>query len=206
MKSLLRTPLAVAAVLAGSAALFAEETMYHFGHSEKFVNIQFQSDTELETIVGTTNKASGSVSMDLEKGEGFVSISVPVLTMTTGIEMRDEHMRSANWLDAANFPEIAFRSTKVKIDRDKGTAQVTGDFSMHGKTKEMTVTATFKAIPKEASEKAKFPAGDWVRFTTEFEVKLSDFGVDVAKAGGKVSDTWKIRMTLFGCTSRVEAK
>lgn len=206
MKSLLHAPFAVAAVLAGSAALFAGDATYYVGHGDKFVNVQFQSDTDLETIVGTSNKATGEVHVDLEKGEGSVSLTVPVASLTTGIAMRDDHMRSENWLDAAKFPEITFKSTKVKINKDKGTADVTGDFTMHGKTKEMTVTATWKAVPKEAAAKAKFPDGDWIKFAVEFEVKLSDFGVDPAKGGGKVSDAWKVRLTLFGCTSKPEKK
>ncbi len=206
MKSLFRTPFAAAAILAGSALLFAGDTTYYVGHMEKFVNVQFQSDTDLEKIVGTTNKATGEVHVDLEKGEGSVSMTVPVASMTTGIELRDTHMKSENWLDAAKYPEITFKSKSVKINKDKGTAEVTGDFSMHGKTKELTVTATWKAIPKEAAEKAKFPPGDWIKFSTDFEVKLSDFGVDPAKGGGKVGDAWKISLTLFGCTSKPEKK
>jgi polyisoprenoid-binding protein YceI len=207
MKSFVRLSLAAGLVFAASAALLAGDTTYYVGHQPpKFVNVQFQSDTELETIVGSTNQATGEIHVDVDKGEGSVSLSVPVASLTTGIAMRDEHMKSPNWLDAAKFPDITFKSRKVKIDKEKGTAEVTGDFSMHGKTKEMTVTATWKAVPKEAAEKAKFPAGNWVKFATEFEVKLTDFAVAVENGGGKVSDTWKLRLTVFASTEKPEKK
>ncbi|KAF0242590.1 MAG: hypothetical protein FD180_3820 [Planctomycetota bacterium] len=206
MKFMLRSSFALSLVLAASAVLSAGDTTYYVGHMEKFVNIQFQSDTDLETIVGSTNKATGEIHIDLEKGEGSVNLTVPVAGMTTGIAMRDEHMRGDKWLEAAKFPDLTFVSKKVKIDKDKGTAAVTGDFSMHGIAKEKSVTATWKALSKEAAEKAKFPQGDWVRFVVEFEVNLADHGVASANGGGKVSETWKIRMTLFACTSKPEKK
>ncbi|MCE9583758.1 MAG: YceI family protein [Planctomycetes bacterium] len=203
MKLFARLSLAAGLAFAASAALLAADTTYYVGHQPpKFVNVQFQSDTELETIVGSTNQATGEIHMDLDKLDGSISLSVPVPSLTTGIAMRDEHMKSANWLDASKYPDITFKSKKVKLDTSTNTAQVTGDFSMHGKTKEMTVTATWKAVPKEAAEKAKFPAGEWVKFAAEFEVKLTDFGVAVENGGGKVSDTWKLRLTVFASTEK----
>lgn len=206
MKLMLRASFALSIVLAASAVLSAGDTAYYVGHMEKFVNIQFQSDTDLETIVGSTNKATGEIHIDMDKGEGSVNLTVPVANMTTGIAMRDEHMKGDNWLQAAKFPDITFVSKKVKIDKDKGTAEVTGDFTLHGVAKEKTVTATWKAVPQEQAEKAKFPPGDWIRFVVEFDVKLGDHGVDASKGGGKVNETWKIKMTLFACTSKPEKK
>ena len=206
MRLMLRALFALSLALAASAVLSAGDTTYYVGHMEKFVNIQFESETELETIVGSTNKATGEIHVDLDKGEGSVNLTVPVASLTTGIAMRDDHMRGDNWLQAAKFPDLTFVSKKVKIDKDKGTAEVTGDFSMHGVSKERTVTATWSAVSKEKAEKAQFPAGDWIRFVVEFDVKLGDHGVDAQKGGGKVNDTWKLKMTLFACTSKPEKK
>ncbi|MEK7469222.1 MAG: YceI family protein [Planctomycetota bacterium] len=206
MRLLLRASFAVSLVLAASAVLSAGDTTYYVGHSEKFVNIQFESETDLETIIGSTNKATGEIHVDLDKGEGSVNLTVAVADLTTGIAMRDDHMRGDNWLQAAKFPDITFVSKKVKLDKDKGTAEVTGDFSMHGVAKEKSVTATWAAVSKERAEKAKFPAGDWIRIVVEFDVKLGDHGVDAGKGGGKVSDVWKLKMTLFACTSKPEKK
>jgi polyisoprenoid-binding protein YceI len=206
MKLMLRASFALSLVFAASAALSAGDTAYYVGHMEKFVNIQFQSDTDLETIVGSTNKATGEIHVDMDKATGSVNLTVPVAGLTTGIAMRDEHMRGDNWLQAAKFPDITFVSKSVKIDKEKGTAEVVGDISIHGVAKEKTVTANWKTVSKEAAEKAKFPAGEWIKFVVEFDVKLGDHGVDAAKGGGKVAETWKIKMTLFACTSKPEKK
>src|SRR5258706_7210802 len=92
------------ALLAFARAAAPDETTYYVGHHPKYVNITFESEADIENIVGTTNKATGEIKADLEKGTGSVSITVTVASMKTGIDMRDEHLRSEMWLNAAKFP------------------------------------------------------------------------------------------------------
>jgi polyisoprenoid-binding protein YceI len=194
--------------LAGMAFAAADETTFYVGHNPKFVNITFDSQADIETIVGTTNKAKGTIKADLEKGTGSVSISVPVASMKTGIDMRDEHLRSANWMDADKFAEITFVSKKVEAVKDsKNQVKVTGDFTMKGVSKEMTVIVDWKELPAETTKKGGFPEGRWLKFTTEFPVKITDYGVKIPDGvGGKVSDTWTVKMALFAGTAKVEEK
>jgi len=199
--SILVTVLALLA-LAGRAA--PDETTYYVGHHAKYVNITFESEADIESIVGTTNKATGEIKADLEKGSGSVSLVVPVASMKTGIDMRDEHLRSEMWLNAAKFPTITF--TSKKVEKGEGNRlKVTGDFSMHGATKEVTVNVEWKELPEEALKKAKFPEGKWLKFSTQFEVKLSDFGVKIPEfVVGKVNDAWTVKMAIFAGTSKPE--
>lgn len=171
------------------------------GHHDKFVNITFESEADLETIVGSTNKATGKIVADLEKGS--VELSIPVASLKTGIDMRDEHLRSAKWLDAAAHPNLTFESTKVEPVKDKpDQVRVTGEFTMHGVAVEKTIVATWKELPDAAVKKAGFPAGRWIRFNTAFEVKFSDHGIDsAANAAGKVADTVAVKMTIFASTA-----
>lgn len=205
MKQLTILSLALAGLAFGPSPA---ETTFYVGHHEKFVNITFESQADIETIVGTTNKAKGTISADLEKASGTVSLSVPVASMKTGIDMRDQHLQSKDWLDAAKFPEITFVSKKVEPVKDaKNRVTATGDFTVHGVTKEMTVTVDWKELPAEAVQKAKFPEGRWLKFSTEFDVKLSDYGVKIPEfVVAKVSDTWKVKMALFAGTAKVEEK
>ena len=199
----------LSAALAGLAfGPSPDETTFYVGHHTKFVNITFESQADIETIIGTTMVAKGTIKADLEKGTGSVTLSVPVASMKTGIDMRDEHLRSKDWLDAAKFPDITFVSKKVEAAKDaKNRVTVTGDFSMHGVTKEMTVTVEWKELPAEAVQKAKFPEGRWLKYSTEFDVKLSDHGVKIPDfVVGKVSETWKVKISLFAGTAKVEEK
>ena len=199
----------LAIALAGLAFVpAADETTFYVGHHPKFVNITFESQADIETIVGTTNVAKGTVKADLEKGTGSVSLTVPVASMKTGIDMRDEHLRSDKWLDAAKFADITFFSKKVERDGDaKNRVKATGDFTMHGVSKEMTVTVEWKELPAEAAKKGGFPDGRWLKFSTEFRVKLSDHGVKVPDGvGSKVEDAWAVKMAIFASTAKPEEK
>src|SRR6185503_9681831 len=121
----------VLALLAFAGRTASDETTYYVGHHAKYVNITFESEADIESIVGTTNKATGEIKADLEKGTGSVSLTVPVASMKTGIDMRDEHLRSEMWLNAAKYPAITF--TSKKVEKGEGSRlKVTGDFSMHG--------------------------------------------------------------------------
>ena len=199
-------PLAILSLALAALAPAPDETTFHVGHHAKFVNITFESQADIETIIGTTNVAKGTIKADLEKGTGSVTLSVPVASMKTGIDMRDEHLRSKDWLDAATFPDLTFVSKKVGPAKDaKNRVTVTGDFSMHGVTKEMTVTVEWKELPAEAVQKAKFPEGRWLKYSTEFDVKLSDHGVKIPDfVVAKVSDAWKVKMALFAGTAKPE--
>jgi polyisoprenoid-binding protein YceI len=194
--------------LAGLAFTSADETTFYVGHNPKFVNITFDSQADIETIVGTTNKATGTIKADLEKGTGSVSISVPVASMKTGIDMRDEHLRSANWMDEGKFADITFVSKKVEGVKDsKNKVKVTGDFTMKGVSKEMTVIVDWKELSAETTKKGGFPEGRWLKFTTEFPVKITEFGVKIPEgAGSKVADTWTVKMAIFAGTAKIEEK
>jgi len=200
----MKTLSAVAAVLFAVAQDPQAGTTYYVGHSPKFVNISFESEADVETIVGTTNQATGEISVDFAKKTGSVSLTVPVASMKTGIDMRDQHLRDKNWLDAATFPDITFKSKKIEFIKDKpNEADVAGEFSLHGSAREIKVRVHWKELAEEASKKANFPEGKWIRFTTTFEVKLSDYGVKVPEmAAAKVSDDWTVKMTLFAGTSK----
>ena len=200
--------LSILAVAFAGLAFSPDETTFYVGHHAKFVNVTFDSHADIETIVGTTNVAKGTVKADLEKGTGSVSLSVPVKSMKTGIDLRDEHLRSEMWMDEKKFPEITFVSKKVEPLKDaKNKVKVTGDFTMHGVSKEMTVTVDWKELPAEAIKSAQFPEGRWLKFSTEFAVKLSDHGVKVPDGvGSKVEDAWTVKMAIFAGTAKPEEK
>lgn len=182
------------------------EKKYYVGHQEKFVNITFESNADVETIVGTTHTATGEMSVDLARGLGSVAITVPVATLRTGIDARDEHLRQPNWLDAEKFPNISFQSKRAApVPGKKGQVEVLGEFSVHGVKKEITIVVSYKEIPLAASQKAGFGDGEWVKFATEFDVKLSDYGVQIPQGiVAKVSETWKVKISIFAGTEKPE--
>jgi polyisoprenoid-binding protein YceI len=163
------------------------------------------SDAPFEKINGTAEGVGGTLTIN-PKDLRFIkgTISAQVATMKTGNDMRDEHLRGTNWLDASNYPAITFTAdsvSNVKVSENKMTADVTGGFTMHGVTKTLTIPFTLQYI--DASEKTRERApGDFVMLTADFEVALKDFDVQGSKGiiGNKVGEKIQINAKLFGST------
>ena len=124
----------------------AADKTYHLGVIASGMDLSqrsyvtFESQADVETIHGITNQLSGVVTADLKKGQAKINLDVPVASLRTGIDLRDEHLRSPNWLDADNYPKITFVSKKVK-KVSKKQWKVSGTFTFHGVSKDITVTA-----------------------------------------------------------------
>ena len=114
----------------------AETQSFDFKDPKGVNNATFKLDAPLEAITGTANGISGTVSYDAEKPESLTGkIVVETKSLTIPNPVMTDHMRGADWLDAAKFPEITFEAAKVanvKRDGDNTTADVTGKFTMHG--------------------------------------------------------------------------
>lgn len=187
-------------LVAGAFGAQAADATYHFGAANQRTNITFESQTDFETVLGSTNQIAGSITGDAKRGVGSVSIEVPVASLDTGIQMRDEHLRSPMWLDAEKYPTIQFKSVSAR--KVSGTKwRIRGMFTMHGVSKELSVDADVRVIPEAAAKAAGLEAGDWVRVTAPFTVRLSDFGVKVPEmAAAKVNDTWTVKVVAFANT------
>ncbi len=187
---------ALAGLLVAGVAAAADRT-FTIGGEDKNSNVTFESETDFETILGHSNTAAGQLVADLDAGTGRVDVKVPVATLDTGIDLRNRHLQSSDWLDAKKFPDVHFVSREAHKMED-GSWEITGDFSLHGVAKALTVRAQVKPIPAEAAKAAGLGKGDWLRVSSPFEIKLSDFGVVVPnKIAGRVSDVWKVKLNLF---------
>ena len=191
----------VALTLASLAPVAAEETTYHFGTSPKNTNVTFESETDFETILGSTREIRGTAVIDFDSDSAKTTLEIPVESLRTGIDMRDEHLRSGMWLNAEKYPTISFVSTRArKIDDTHW--EITGTFSMHGKSRELSTTVEVRPIPGSVAKQAGLGEGDWIRITAPFEVTLSDFGVEIPKKPAlRVNDTWKIKIQAFASTN-----
>jgi polyisoprenoid-binding protein YceI len=177
-----------------------------FNFEDKRNQLKFFSTTPLEDITGISNAVKGKVTInvsDIKTMKG--SISIPVSSLKTAIDLRDEHLRSENWLDADNYPEITFAIKKVsdvKVAADnKLEAKVTGDFTAHGITKEVVADVSITYL--DASEQTKqYAPGDLLGVQAKFNIALSDFEVENMIVGQKVSENIEITATLRGSNAK----
>ena len=169
---------------------------FEFGTNVKYTAITFESSMDLEDILGTSRDLKGFVNIKGDSDADFY-LEVPVDSLKTGIDLRDEHLRSPAWLDAEKNPKIVFEGQKVKkLEGDK--YEVTGSFTLHGVKKDKTITVETKKIPAEVAQKMMMDNADWIRVRAEFTIKLSDYGVKIPEmAAAKVNDEWTIKVSAF---------
>lgn len=166
---------------------------------------QFTSDAPFEKIVGVSSGLDATVMInkdDITKSpKGMVK--VPIANIKTGIDLRDEHLRSKDWLNAEEYPYAEFHlkgiknpSSKKLVDGEKVKATLVGTFSVHGKTKEVEVPAQLTYFKETEQTKAR-TEGNLLVANTEFSINLSDYGVKIpSMVVGKVSEEVKITVNF----------
>ena len=124
------------------------------------------------TYYGQFPGASGSLKLDAANpAASQLDVSIPVDQVWTASAKLTEELKSADWLDAAKYPAMTFRSTKVTVTSPT-TADVIGDLTLHGVTHPVTLKAVFKKAAVFAMTQ-KYMVG----FDITGHVKRSDFGV-----------------------------
>jgi len=101
----------------------------------------------ISDVKGEFGKTAGKVQIDdADLSRSSVEVTIEVGSVDTRDEKRDNHLKSADFFDAAKFPTITFKSTKVVAGKD-GALTVTGNLTMHGVTKPVTLEGSItKAI------------------------------------------------------------
>lgn len=125
------------------------------------------------TYYGQFPGATGTLTLDVaHPAASKLDVSVPVAGVQVPSAKLAEELTSADWLNAAAFPAMTFHSTKI-VQTSPTTADVTGDVTIHGVTKPVTLKATFKHAGVFALNKHYIAGFDAVGV-----IKRSDFGVD----------------------------
>ncbi len=101
----------------------------------------------ISDVKGEFAKTSGKAQIDdADLAKSSVEMTIQVASVDTRDEKRDAHLKSADFFDAAKYPTITFKSTKVVPGKD-GELTITGDLTMRGVTKPVTLEGTLsKAI------------------------------------------------------------
>jgi polyisoprenoid-binding protein YceI len=136
----------------------------HAGFSEQSVEFR-EFDGSLSFVPGEVENARAE-------------FSIPVASVTSGVEMFDGHIQGENLFDAANHPEITFVSTSVEQNGDMA-ARVTGDLTFKGATGEAVFDVVVYALGEHpVGQFFDEYKGEWLGFTAETTIKRSDWGMD----------------------------
>jgi polyisoprenoid-binding protein YceI len=117
-----------------------------------------------------------------------VKVTIPLNSLNTGVPALDEHLRSADFFETAKFTAATFKSTRVEKGPAADHLKVTGDLSLHGVTKPVTLDVT--VIKVGSNPRTSLPT---VGFDATTTLKRSDFGL--GKFAPQVSDEIQMRIT-----------
>jgi polyisoprenoid-binding protein YceI len=147
------------------------------------------------TVRGEFIKLAGTVVLDDAHPEAsHVEATIDASTVNTGVEMRDNHLRSADFFDVAQFPQITFRSKAVRVT-GPDTFAVTGELTIRDITRQVVLDV------ESAAFEVKDPYGNVKRgATATTTINRKDFGLtwnQALEAGGvMVGETAKITLDL----------
>lgn len=148
----------------------------------------------VSTVKGRFKDVEGTLIIDdSDLSKSSVHVEIAAASIDTRDEKRDAHLRSADFLDADNYPTITFTSTKVE-PRGANDLRVTGDLTIRGVTRPVELKATFNG-------RGKSPFGqEVIGYSATTSINRKDFGlvwnVGLETGGVLVGDEVKISLEV----------
>ena len=125
-------------------------------------------------VTGRFTDFSGTITYNKDDlSQLDIEVSIKVVSIDTGLEVRDGHLKSNIWLDALKYPEIHFKSKKVQVV-DNQTI-MTGDLSIHGVTQEITFPFTFKGPFKDPTQSLT------IGLAADLTINRQDYGITFSR-------------------------
>jgi len=184
----------ISAFLLSGHAFAATET-YHIDNKHSFANFSIRHIVAKTS--GTFTDITGVININHEQlAQSSVNATINVASVNTGLAKRDAHIQKPDYLDAVNFGEMTFVSKSIKAT-SATEGIITGDFTMHGVTKEISMP--FKVLG--------FGADPWGGTRSGFEastvIKASDYGFTwMKKANAPVGDEIEVNLLIEGIKAK----
>jgi polyisoprenoid-binding protein YceI len=147
----------------------------------------------IATVRGTFGEFEGTLEIAEDLASAVARGSVKTVSVDTNEPQRDEHLRSADFFDAARHPELTFRSTAITpVEED--TFEIAGELTMRGVTREITLEAEITGTDVD-------PWGnERVGLEARGQLSRSDYGMTFNQALGSgnvlVSDKVKLALDI----------
>lgn len=163
-----------------SVSVFAQTWNLDKAHSQLNFSI---THLTISSIEGQFRSVTATITSSKDDfSDAVVELSADAGSVNTGIDARDNHLKSDAFFDVAKYPTLTFKSTSFKQIDAKNYA-VTGDLTFHGVTKSVTLNATYNGTVANPMSK-KATAG----FKITGTIKRSDFNVGTSFPEAMLSD------------------
>lgn len=180
-----KTAIITSAFLLLAGAGFAQTWNWDKAHSQLNFGVTHMTINE---ISGTFSTVSATITSSKDDfSDAVIELTADVNSINTGVEQRNTHLKSPDFFDAAKFGTLTFKSTSFKKTGDKNY-EVTGDLTLHGVTKPVTLKAVLNGTVVNPQNK-KTVAG----FKVTGTIKRMDFGIAPSFPSTGVSDDVELK-------------
>jgi len=148
----------------------------------------------ISTVRGVFQKTTGTVTYDVaDPSKAQIDVTIDAASVDTRVAMRDNDLRSPNFLDVAKYPTITFKSTRVE-PAGAGKMKVTGDLTIHGVTKPVVLDVEGPSAPVNAM------GGQRMGAEATTTINRKDFGVNGAPSmvGDQIQIVLDVEMATPG--------
>ena len=180
--------LLIACLLAASASAFAAPQTFNIDPNHTQVSFTY-NHFGFSNPTGRLEDIKGTVIVDqADWAKSSVSVTMPLNGLHTGVPKLDEHLKTPDFFDAAKFPDVTFKSTKV-TKTGAGTLDIAGDLTAHGVTRPVTLHARINKIGEN-----KMIGSQTAGFDADATLKRSEFGLKMYVPA--VSDEVHVHITV----------
>jgi polyisoprenoid-binding protein YceI len=194
----------VALLLALSVPALASAAPVVFKIDPDHSSVAFSIRHFVSNVPGRFKEFEGTIKYDKQNpAASAVQFTVQATSIDTDNKDRDNHLKSPDFFDVAKYPTLSFTSTSVAA-KDANTLQVTGDLTIHGVTKKVTIPVSVLGVVPAGK------GGEKAGFETNFTVDRKDYGVQWNRAlegGGSIlGDDVKVTVSVEANTPKPEEK
>jgi polyisoprenoid-binding protein YceI len=169
-----------------STPTFAADYVIDTEKAHAFISFQIQH-LGFSWLKGRFNQFEGQFSYDPAAPQNAkVDVTIDVASIDTNFGKRDDHLRSNDFLNAAEFPKAHFSGESLEL-QDDGSYLLKGEFTLHGVTNPLTIKV--EKIGEGDDPWGNYRAG----FEGETEFTIADYGIDVTRLG---PGSQKVYLTL----------
>lgn len=140
------------------------------------------------TMRGRFDKVSGSVSIDMAAKTGSVQVNIDPASINTGLQKRDDHLRSDSFFDVAKYPSVTFKSSKLKFQGEQ-LVGADGELTLMGVSKPVSLSISHFKCGMHPMYKREYCGAD-----ASTTLKRSDFGMSTYL--GAIGDEIKLSIEI----------
>jgi polyisoprenoid-binding protein YceI len=160
----------IAALAVASAPLHATTYTLEPNYTQAVVHWDHLGFSTPSAQIG---QGEGTMEFDAsDPTKSSVKVTMPLSTLSTSVPELDTHLRSADFFDAAKYPTATFTSTKVEQRGAPNQLAVTGDLTLHGVTRPVTLAVT--VVKVGLNPRSSLPT---IGFDATTTLKRSEFGL-----------------------------